>query len=155
MQLPPHIKNNPDYLLLSEYYEPEQVARIIASGIPVNRPGVVPSLQVPPGAKDCDQVPVLDLGKVGRVHDARKGIGATDWMADMPLSTVRTSPLVPSCMCITQPCSCGTTLEPARYTGQPVETSTPDMALAWVDDNWLMIAGALGGLLLLSTMTRR
>lgn len=38
---------------------------------------------------------------------------------------------------------------------QQAAASEPDWALGWVEDNWLMIAAALGGLILVSTLGGR
>jgi hypothetical protein len=140
MQIPPYVRNNPNFTLLSEYFTPEEVVQIVRSGIPINKPDLVPSLQVPPGAKDCDGIPLIDMDGMGQV-------GVPYLSPDM--MTVLTQ----GCQCITSPCTCGTSMEPARYN---VEVqSVPDTALAWVNDNWLMIAGVLGGLLGLSLLTKQ
>lgn len=154
MQIPPHVKNNPNYTLLAHYFEPEEVVRIVESRIPINRPGVVPSLQVPPGAKDCDQIPVMDMDGMGRVFDPRTALGSVDWMASVPLIQAGTP--------VTRAEDQWWGMLPSLFSPQPTVSSTPgpaprppDTALAWVNDNWLLIAGSLVGLLALSTLTKR
>lgn len=159
MQIPPHVKNNPNYTLLAHYFEPEEVVRIVESHIPINRPGVVPSLQVPPGAKDCDQIPVMNIDGMGRVFDPRTAMGTlgntaiTDMPPDINVGGYQGwIPLQLSQDIISLfPGSYGTTSQ-STPSQMP---NPPDTALAWVNDNWLLIAGSLVGLLALSTMTKR
>lgn len=57
-------KRDPSYPLLAKYYGEREAIQIIASGIPINRPGVVPSLQVPAYQSNCDGIPQSLLAKV-------------------------------------------------------------------------------------------
>lgn len=51
--IPANIWRDPKFVYLSDYFTPEEAARIVMAGTPLNRPGVVPSVQVPPGAQGC------------------------------------------------------------------------------------------------------
>jgi len=145
MQIPPYVKNNPNFTLLSEYFTPEEVVRIVRSGIPINKPDLVPSLQVPPGAKDCDGIPLIDVDGMGQVlADPRNPYAY--------LSPDIMTVLGQGCQCITSPCNCGTSMEPVRH--QVTVEQVPDTTLAWVNDNWKLIAGSLVGLLVLGMVTR-
>lgn len=169
MRLPGPIENHPDYLLLSEYFDEEQVERIIESGIPINRVGVVPSLMVPPG-QGCEDIATEGLAGIGlgAMIDAMPTgltrnfvtgqLGNTDWMADVPLSTIGTQrtqeigwwQTLPDLFTSKQP-AVATAIAPSTAP----QTPKPDAALEWVESNWLMIAAGLGALLVLGVATKK
>lgn len=164
MTLPGPIENHPDYLLLSEYFTDEEVGTIIQSGIPINRPGVVPSLQVPPGNKGCAGLGDMGLGIMAiPSSDSTWGWGSgydptvVPWTPERPaLIDVAPPPPVLSSGSIA-----GGTATTMSATGGGSQTGggggvpAPDPALEWVEDNWVMIAAALAGLVVLGVATRR
>lgn len=62
MRVPIDYRMDPNYSLLASEYGEKQAIKILQSGIPINRPGIVPSLQVPSqSGSGCDP---LSLGRI-------------------------------------------------------------------------------------------
>jgi hypothetical protein len=143
MHLSGRIENNPDYVLLKQYYSKEDVKRIIESGIPINQVDVVPSLMVPPG-QGCEDLATQGLAGLADVS-----------LFDVPLSTIGTKNTQTVGLWQTIPDLF--TPKASQPQVQTAVTPTPrqDPALDWVEQNWLLIAAGLGGLLLLSMATKK
>lgn len=54
MNIPADVRRNPNFIELAKYFSPEEAARLVMGNVAINRPGVVPSVQVPPGARRCE-----------------------------------------------------------------------------------------------------
>lgn len=66
MRVEVNYENDPNYPLLVAQYGKKQALKILHSGIPINKPSVVPSLQVPSHRHNCDGLPNLaGLGTEG------------------------------------------------------------------------------------------
>ena len=73
MQVTTHIESNPYYPILVKEYGRKSAIKILESGIPINRVGVVPSLQVPSMGRECDGLPTQALSGLAAV--TRRGVG--------------------------------------------------------------------------------
>lgn len=139
--IPRHIQRDPKFLYLTEWFSPEEAMEIVANKIPLNRPGVVPSVQVPPGGKGCDglgETPSL-LDVAGDIRAPVIGYDPNAVWATMPISMELTS---------------GNSSPGSFYAsgGAPVQRGG---VADWAEDNVGLLLALMGGMAAVALIAKR
>ncbi len=151
MHIPDAIFHSPRFQTFYKYWPAEKALELYRSGAPINNPGAIPSIQVPPGVRKCglqgmrESIPqeMIPLARPMYVPPSmkEKGVDPTLW-SWMSSGWDPTGYQIAS-----------TKMAEPAMTTQVVtadQISDPDRALAWVEDNWKLLAAGMGGLLVLS-----
>lgn len=176
MNVPIKYENDPNYPLLERVYGRKQAIKILQSGVPINRPGVIPSLQVPSATGGCDGFPQLDLDAkglngLGTMWDfGRKGPcdASPDWCNWVPFADYADDcrPIDPIACSAPGPGMTPVNRNKARADGDTNVAgycaANPDMCAAYSDykanEYWYEYApwlAAAGGVLVLALLVRR